>query len=545
MFKMCTLLLMPFAGLVHAQDTTLTRQFQLPYPVNCVAVDADGTVIIGSARGREVWTGDGFKVVDPFDFDGVANWNGAVLSHEEFSVASGTSPHAHFRQWEPWLPVGGNVQLTAAEDASQTVWVCDGKRLYNYKIGNRAPVLLPDCSVRGLAFFGEHWIASTYDGMYLDGERICPEVPYNDGNILVRGDSLMAFGQHLVVVHYQDMVACEVYNDRYPALYKGGIFNFQAGADWEGHLMIGNSFGLGEWADGQFKFVHEGFDVRHLVPTDVGLFVLTADQGVHVWDGRNMRFTGIEASCSGLAPWTKGRWVLATQRGLGIWSPETNTLDYLTTQDGLTSHSICAVHVDAQECIWFSSYSGILRYSEAHGIIEIHHPDVEFNRGSFAIGADGALYFGSVQGIFKVIPGPLKFPVERSPWLIWGLTLAIAGAVGWIAWLVRQMHLRRQIAKAQQAVHEREAFLLRVQALVLEGLPHSSVFTVSEKMGLSERQFYRIAAELGIKPGQIIREAKLKRAEALLSSGEHTMQAVAAEVGYTVSYLRRIIQSKD
>jgi AraC-like DNA-binding protein len=107
------------------------------------------------------------------------------------------------------------------------------------------------------------------------------------------------------------------------------------------------------------------------------------------------------------------------------------------------------------------------------------------------------------------------------------------------------MHLRRQTAKAQQAVHEREAFLLRVQALVLEGLPHSSVFTVSEKMGLSERQFYRIAAELGIKPGQIIREAKLKRAEALLASGEHTMQAVAAEVGYTVSYLRRIIQSKD
>lgn len=544
MLKQLTVFLIAAAAPVHAQDTTLTRQFQMPYPVNSVAVDADGTVIIGSARGREVWTGDGFKVVDAFDFDGVVNWNGAVLTHDAFVAKSGTSPHEHFRHWEPWLPVGGTVHLTAAEDASRTVWVCDGKRLYNYKIGNRAPVLLPECSVRGLAFFGEHWMASTYNGMYLDGERICPDVPLNDGNILVRGDSLMAFGHHWVVVHPRDSVACDDYIDRFPGLYQGGIFTLQAGADWEGRLMIGNNFGLGEWSDGQFQFVHEGFDVRHLVPTDVGLFVLTADHGVHVWDGSTMRFTGIEASCSGLAPWTKGRWVLATDRGLGIWSPTTNTLDYLTTRDGLTSHSICAVHVDTEESIWFSSYSGILRYSEAHGIVEIHHPDVEFNRGSFATGSDGALHFGSVEGIFTVIPGPLKFPAERSPWLVWGLTVGIAGAAGWIAWLVRQMHLRRQDAKAQHAVHQREAFLLRVEALVLEGLPHSSVITVSEKMGMSERQFYRTAAELGIKPGQIIREAKLKRARALLASGEHTMQAVAAEVGYTVSYLRRIIQSK-
>jgi hypothetical protein len=97
--KLTMLLIAAAAAPVLAQDTTLGRQFQVPYPVNSEAVDADGMVLICGVRGREIWSGDGFKVVDPCDFNGVSNWNAAVLTHEAFAATSGKSPHEHFRHW--------------------------------------------------------------------------------------------------------------------------------------------------------------------------------------------------------------------------------------------------------------------------------------------------------------------------------------------------------------------------------------------------------------------------------------------------------------
>jgi transcriptional regulator GlxA family with amidase domain len=77
---------------------------------------------------------------------------------------------------------------------------------------------------------------------------------------------------------------------------------------------------------------------------------------------------------------------------------------------------------------------------------------------------------------------------------------------------------------------------------VLEGLPHSSVASVAQAMGMSERHLYRKAKSLGFSAGELIRNHKLAQAESLLESGKSILE-VAQSVGYTPEYLKKLRNS--
>jgi AraC-like DNA-binding protein len=296
--------------------------------------------------------------------------------------------------------------------------------------------------------------------------------------------------------------------------------------------------------NGKLDYREQGFDVIEIEPADTGLFVLTRDRGIRFWDGLVLRDLGLNFICYTMKPWTDGRWLLATDMGLGIWQPEAEVVDFLTTEDGLSSNAICSIHVDDEGLIWFSTFAGVQCYKEGEGIIETQHGNIEFNRRSFALGPSDVMYFGSVNGIFPVIRRGQKFSDKNQD--IWFITLIVAllALTSWVVWSLRRIRRMNQERQAEALSQTAELFALQIEKLTLEHLPHASVSNLADALGLSERQFFRKAAELGVKPGNIIRSAKVKRAKLLLLEGNLSFSEVAHQVGYSVPHLRKLLSAR-
>jgi len=527
------------------QDTVLVRVHTLPYAVNSVAVDSKGEVWISSAQGKCRWNGASFEVVDPYDFGGVAVYEGELLDTETFFERSGESPHHRQTVWDGLVP-GSRTTLTSGKDSSGMWWVCDGAVLYNYTIVRRAARMLAGRSTRGMAWVGKRLAVQTYDGLFVDGRRMCPDYRFGDGNILVHGDSLYAFGMELAIASASSG----------PCRQIGGFtetgMTFQAGALWRGDKWVGNNIGFGRLSGDTVDFVWKGGDVRYVEASDEGIFLLTREKGVLRWDGSAVHGTGIPAGvfCSGMARGADGGWWLATDRGLGFWEPKANTLEFLTTADGLSSNAVCEVEVDRFGTVWCSTYHGINRYNPASGTWELHFPGVEFNRGSVAVGSDGDLWFGSVDGVYTIRPTQPVAATEGNPgsYVAWSVAVVASISLAIGAWVFfrwrRVMRQRQRSWFAEKEAIERSLFLSDVARHVLEGLPHSSVASVAQAMGMSERHLYRKAKEWGLSAGELIRDQKLALAQAMLASGR-SRNEVAAAVGYTPEYLKRLLHSRD
>jgi AraC-like DNA-binding protein len=536
------MLMLSTAG-AGAQDTVLVRQHALQYPVRSVAVDGEGTVWISSAQGRERWDGKQFEVVNPNDFGGVAVLDGKVVEVDRFIEASrGIAPHVIYAAWRGHVP-GDRADMSAGKDPLGLWWVCDGETLYNFKVVNRPVRELPGKSTRGLYFDGDRLVAATYDGLYVEGDRVCEDLLFADGNVFRRGDSLFVFGMNLAIVDRATGL-CDVFLPSEPTL------TYQVGHEWKEGLLIGGGQGLGIWRGDSVELLAAGVDVRGLVSGGDRLFVLTLNQGVFQWDGERLVATGIpgDIRCADMAQLNADTWVLATDHGLGFWDEQENRIEFVTVSDGLGSNAVCNVYVDTFKTVWCSTYNGVYRWIPATRAVESHFAGVEFNRGSFAVAPDGSLWFGSVDGIFSVMPQePARaLPSEASPksmawWVAGAGGVLILSSLLTASWI----RTRRQKAVWEQERHlrDQQILLLQMERIVMAGLAGASVATVAQAMGMSERHLYRKAKDLGLKAGDVIRDVKLDYAQKRLKEGLATAE-VAREVGYTRDYLKKLMTER-
>ncbi len=180
-----------------------------------------------------------------------------------------------------------------------------------------------------------------------------------------------------------EMRAFQQYNG-FDALRSADIYAIQPDSERNGHLWFVTSEGLfyfeknrgivaRYWKEGKGKYNFPVNNLRHFSQDDAGDY----------W--------------------------FATDEGLLYWQPVRRCTKLYTTKDGLPDNNLYSIYKDERNFLWISSDKGIIQFQMNTGRLRyflendgITHD--EFNRISHHRGSDGALYFGSLNGITAFHP---------------------------------------------------------------------------------------------------------------------------------------------
>jgi diguanylate cyclase (GGDEF)-like protein len=112
-------------------------------------------------------------------------------------------------------------------------------------------------------------------------------------------------------------------------------------------------------------------------------------------------------------------WVGSAGGGLMRYEPETDSFVNYTRRDGLPSNGILRILEDASGKLWISTQAGIAVYDRSEGrfrhlslINELR--SAEFFSGAFGA-ADGSLYFGALDKLYRFDPGNYGFNDHKPP----------------------------------------------------------------------------------------------------------------------------------
>ena len=121
-------------------------------------------------------------------------------------------------------------------------------------------------------------------------------------------------------------------------------------------------------------------------------------------------------------------WLGTAGGGLNKFDPQTERFKYYTTQDGLPSNRVFGIAQDGFGYLWLSTGNGLARLSSTSGLIRIYDSQdgiqgSDFNPNAYAVGEDGSLYFGGVNGFNAFYPNQISENNHIPPVVITSISL--------------------------------------------------------------------------------------------------------------------------
>ncbi len=121
-------------------------------------------------------------------------------------------------------------------------------------------------------------------------------------------------------------------------------------------------------------------------------------------------------------------WMGTAGGGLNKFDPRTEQFGYYTTQDGLPSNRVFGVAQDESGNLWLSTGNGLARLSPDSGQVRIYDSQdgiqgSDFNLNAHAVGDDGSLYFGGVNGFNAFYPDQISENTHIPPVVITSISL--------------------------------------------------------------------------------------------------------------------------
>lgn len=535
-----------FAG--GERDTVMIAVLNLGYPVNSVLNAEDGNVYLTGAKGMEKRNASGeFEVVDELQTTPVF-WTGSELV--DGSIWTQMFNMDPFFPGEPWCRYFGRKEAysEARIDSSRSL-VCDGYRVFEMEFRSKEGVFLEGNSIRGFRWVEGELVANSYQGIFRGDERI-PGIQFNDGPVLEHDGWVISMGQFVVrwpiheperieLIHWPDSAAQEW----------GSYFERRDGVVWKDRIWW-HSFGrFGVFEEGIWKVLTTEIDVLHAIPMDDRLLLSTRHDGVWSFDGEQFESMGwpLGIEYYDVHAVDEERYLVATNHGLAIADQRTGDFILRSIDEGIPSASVCAIEVDSWGTYWISTFSGVIRYSLEHGVLEHHLPLVEFNRFSHAKAPDGRIAFGSTGGVYTVAATPPVWPEEGEPiaWLSWMFAIALAAVILKGRLNANKMRQQQEEVMERQNELERQAFVAEIRGSIYRDLQGASVDAIAQELGMSRRTLYRKCADFDIKPSNMIREIRVEYARRLMSRGEVTFQELADRVGYSPNHLRRMLNGEE
>jgi len=218
--------------------------------------------------------------------------------------------------------------------------------------------------------------------------------------------------------------------------YDGGLVNAMV-EDASGVLWLGTENGLGRFDRARGRYLPETFKAAD-APKGTGqvislwldeesqvLWFGTMENGLYRYDLdlRELKWFHADAKASGnlshntvLAIYRDARgtlWVATGGGGLNRYDPKTESFLAYTEKDGLPNGVVYGILEDEQGRLWLSTNFGISRFDPANSTFRNFTlsdglGSMEFNVGAYAQAPDGAMYFGSINGLNAFYPDDIQ-----------------------------------------------------------------------------------------------------------------------------------------
>ena len=121
-------------------------------------------------------------------------------------------------------------------------------------------------------------------------------------------------------------------------------------------------------------------------------------------------------------------WLGTAGGGLNQFDAEAGRFSYYTTQDGLPSNRVFGIAEDNFGYLWLSTGNGLARLSSTSGLVRTYDTrdgvqGSDFNSNAYAVGEDGSLYFGGVNGFNAFYPVQISENDHIPPVVITSVSL--------------------------------------------------------------------------------------------------------------------------
>ena len=453
------------------------------------------------------------------------------------------------RCWLKFLPVKQQNVFTAP-DKYGNLWVTNGRNLYAFEIQRYFSWSLSGNSVRGILPIDGDLIVSTYSGIYRNGTLVSPEHTSSQGEILSYGPGEIVFPSSNSINLYR-LTEQEITSIDFE--HPEDQTEISSIAQHNQLIWVGTGRGLYVCINN--KLVHSGFrkPVEYIYPHQSSLIIATT-AGIYQKWGKN-NFKRIEAFpelAYNAISYIDGQWYATSRQGIWQWDGKSTQAQHLFASQPLGHMDTYHVLRDRRGYLWISTTSGLFRAKPDSNYYDSFLTNTEFNKRSFAAHGD-SLYFGSVHGLiafnpdnFPYIPANKK-PVVSNLWI--GLLLGVILLLSiLIIILFRRYRKAASILEAQQneSIAHPDPFISRLEQYIEDNLTTVSVDSLSEFTGLSTRGLYRVLeASYGLKPGDIIRNMKLKKIKSLLEENPAIdKETLSNKVGYSEYHLTRILEKE-
>lgn len=576
-FKICMLIMvLNVWQAAQAADTTLIDVITLPYNINTIASDSNGTIWLSGARGLQYYDFDQeiFVTTDSsFTFKILAE-EGKVIRY----LSSKELPTFPWEKFSPWLSQmpPGNRRLTTARDKFGRYWISTSDQLFIFSIENRFDHILSAYSTRGIYLFENDLYIHTYSGILKNGVPVFERPQFGIGEIKQYGEELyFAWGG---LIRYEPSTQAQHYlkfETSHSPLLNPRSNVTQSLDKIRDTIWVGTKFGLGYITNDSVVMITNYPDIQDVASFQDGMLVAGSNfldphryksqrppsslpkpdcedcRGMYLWQNSQLQQLDLPQINYRQILEADGIYYFASDSGVVVWDGERVTR-IITENDGLTSNQSCNMVLDEYGFLWVSTFSGLNRINLSTGKITHYLKNIEFNYRS-VLQHDSLIYMGSIRGVYIFNPEefigddiePAPSRKSRDVVIAFGVAFVLAFSLLFY-FLNRYYHRRARLKEAQLRETEKNLFLLQVDQIVFTTNISLTVSSLADYMEMSERTLYRSFKEYNITPGAYLKELKLKRAQHLLKQvkGKEDLKAIAKQVGYTESYLKKLLKKQ-
>jgi ligand-binding sensor domain-containing protein len=387
--------------ILNARDTVVVEILNFSTPIISIIDDHQGNVFIHTMKMVYKFEDNQWK----FHRNCTSEDREMIFENGEVSFIDHSKPEANeklttylvrLQKNKVWLPFLKSTDLVehifVAKDKYRNIWISAGSSLYRLNINDDYTVLHKNRSIRGIDTLNGKLLVNTYDGIFLDNQRIFPNIPYSHGNYLKISDTTgIIIGDKILNIK-KDKINFEY---GIPEKYYG--ISLSKSIVYQGKIWVGSNRGIFELVDK--KMIHSHLDIvihnleilddKLIASTKKGLYFLKDKKWKPLDNFPLVPFNSIKKIDNQYYGMSEdGLYVSSSFYGKPKlkWNKEMDCYEIIR---------------DNKNNLWLSTSNGIFLFNHKMNSFKYLFKNIEFNKRSAFYNAP-YLYFGSTNGLYKI-----------------------------------------------------------------------------------------------------------------------------------------------